>query len=215
MQENTKIYSIIADSPLGFTPEKLPNIVVLDGYANKMLECGIIPKVIIGDFDAISQSTIAHFQSLGTEIVHDTCQNSTDLDKAIKYCDAAKATDIHIYNAIGGRLDHTLYNTRALKKYHKVKRRIVLINNNEHMEFFSNCRVELQCEISSHIAIISAPKAIVTSSGLKYELNEYVLEYGKNESTSNRNINYSVTFDVHGECFIIHPSHSAIKTLIS
>jgi thiamine pyrophosphokinase len=210
MQSGTKIFKIVADAPSEAIIDG-DNLVVLDGYANKLLDTQIIPDVIIGDFDAIKAETIEYFKNLGVKIIHDTCQNSTDLDKAIKYCDSQNATEIHIYNALGGRLDHTLYNTRILKKYFKHGRRIKLFNCDEVVEFYKDCAIELMGEVGQSIAIMSAPEAIVTSEGLKYDMNGLKLEFGSTESSCNLMAKNRAKLKISGQILLIYSQKAGIK----
>lgn len=210
MPSDTKIFTIIADAPADVAIEG-DNIIVLDGYANRLLNTKIVPDVIIGDFDAIMPETIKHFRDLGVKIIHDTCQDSTDLDKAIKYCDSQNATEVHIYNALGGRLDHTLYNTRILKKYFRKDRRIKLFNGDEVVEFYKDCVIELEGEVGQNIAIMSAPEAIVTSSGLKYDMNALKLEFGGSESSCNFIGEKRVKLQINGQILLIYNQKAKIS----
>lgn len=211
MQTNTNTFIIIADAPSDIEiPEG--KLIVLDGFANKLLNTNIIPYAIIGDLDQITNQAISHFKNLGVKIIKDSCQNSTDLDKGINFCDLENASEIHIHNALGGRIDHTLYNTRALNKHHNNTRRIKLFNNDEILEYFSDCSLYLRCLENEPIAIMSAPKAIVTSNGLKYELNNLLLEYGKTESSSNTTLKKLVTLEIIGRSHIIYKKTSCLTS---
>lgn len=209
MPSDTNIFRIIADAPLDAAFDG-DNLVVLDGYANRLLNTNIVPAVIIGDFDAVNPETLEHFSKLGSKIIHDTCQNSTDLDKAIKYCDSQKATEIHIYNALGGRLDHTLYNTRILKKYYKNSRRIKLFNGEEVAEFFQDCTLGINGEVGQNIAVMSAPKAVVTTSGLKYDMDALELEFGAAESSCNSTAKNFAKIQINGQILLIYSKNAKI-----
>ena len=174
-------FNIIADAHN--KPIICNNMIVLDGAAEFIKAT---PLIIIGDFDKVTKSTLDHFQNLGTKIIKIDDQNSTDLDKGIRYCLEQHATSINIHNAIGGsRMDHTLYNTRILKKYYNPKVNIKLFHEDEVMQYFENCTIKVSGDSKSRFSLLSAPSAIITSVGLKYDMDDYKLEYGKAESACN------------------------------
>ena len=174
-------FNIIADAHN--KPIICNNMIVLDGAAEFIKAT---PLVIIGDFDKVTKSTLDHFQNLGAKIIKIDDQNSTDLDKGIKYCLEQNATSINIHNAIGGRMDHTLYNTRILKKYYHPKVSIKLFHEDEVMQYFENCTIDVRGDSKSRFSLLSAPSAIINSVGLEYDMQDYKLEYGKSESTCNK-----------------------------
>jgi thiamine pyrophosphokinase len=174
-------FNIIADAHN--KPIICNNMIVLDGAAEFIKAT---PLVIIGDFDKVTKSTLDHFQNLGAKIIKIDDQNSTDLDKGIKYCLEQNATSINIHNAIGGRMDHTLYNTRILKKYYHPEVSIKLFHEDEVMQYFENCTIDVRGDSKSRFSLLSAPSAIINSVGLEYDMQDYKLEYGKSESTCNK-----------------------------
>lgn len=179
------IYNIIADADETFIPAITSNIIALDGAAEILRKNNIVPQIIIGDFDKVTKSTLDYFAQKSVEIIKIEDQNSTDLDKGIRYCLDHNASTINIYNAIGGRMDHTLYNTRILKKYYNLNSSIKIIHNEEKLEYFEDVTLEINGKTGSRLSIISAPAAILISSGLEYDMHNHKLEYGKTESTSN------------------------------
>jgi len=61
-------------------------IIAVDGGANELRRRGIIPNVIIGDMDSISQSTLNYFKDKGVKVVtypHE--KDETDLELALVY----------------------------------------------------------------------------------------------------------------------------------
>lgn len=203
-------YNIIADaSDINDTPYQAKNIIALDGAAELLNNAGILPYAIIGDMDEVSQSTLKSYEQRGVNIILVDDQNSTDLDKGINYCLEQGASIINIYNAIGGRLDHTLYNLRCLKKYNGTAK-IVLINGKETIEYLQDQTVEVISTAHSLIAIISAPLATVTSQGLKYDMQNYKLEFGAKESSSNSMAQSPAKISISGGAFLIRTRKSEI-----
>lgn len=93
-----------------------------DGGANRLFdirhEIALTPRVIVGDLDSLKANVRAHYENLGTEIVHETGQDDTDLEKSIVLLFARGFFDsveeaskrktrlrIFILGGFGGRLD--------------------------------------------------------------------------------------------------------------
>ncbi|ETO34914.1 polyhydroxyalkanoate synthase [Reticulomyxa filosa] len=131
----------------------------------------ISPEVKIIALDGVAN----HLQKkLKVKMIKLEDQNSTDLDKAISYCDSKNSEDIEIINALGGdRLDHLIMNLRSLRN---------IIKKKFYLEYFKNKSVSIIGKENDDIAVIAFPKAKVSSEGLKYEMKNYNLEFGYKEN---------------------------------
>jgi thiamine pyrophosphokinase len=90
-------------------------IVAADGGANVARALGLVPDVIIGDFDSLSRETRRTFRtSLFLQLRR---QDNTDLEKALDYLAASRARAVTILGATGKRIDFTLGNFSVLWKY--------------------------------------------------------------------------------------------------
>jgi len=109
---------------------------VADGGANYIYDSlqqeektSLIPNAIIGDFDSIRSEVINYYQLNGSDIVHTTNQNTSDLqkvayyvfDQVTKHYNLSKENPLPklillIVGAFGGRMDHTLSNLHSLQK---------------------------------------------------------------------------------------------------
>ncbi len=209
--------------------EEEVKIVALDGVANHLLKINIIPYAIIGDFDSITQDTIEYFKVYKVILCKIDDQNTTDLDKGIKFCKKNGATEIIIINAFGGdRIDHILMNYRSLRKHYCKECKIRIKEKESYLEFFANCNLiisaepdsgikavpQLSAELEpskwSDIALLAAPHAKITSKGLKYEMKEHILEFGISESTSNSMLERQATIEIKGEAFLVYNSNCKI-----
>lgn len=205
-------FHIIANAPL-LQPLAYPpahELIALDGAAEIIRNDKLSPKIIIGDLDSISESTLKFFENDGTEIIKLLAQDTTDLDKGIKHALALGATEILISNALGGRLDHTLYNYRILKKYYKNLKKIRINTSQECVQYFEDAIVTIKSPKNSPIAIMSCPKAVVTSTGLVYDMKDYVLELGAKESSCNKVEKGVCNIEIKGSALIIYSAGSEI-----
>ena len=172
-------------------------IVAADGGANYLLEHGIEPDIIIGDLDSIDQTI---YQTDKFFKVPE--QDKTDLEKAIIYCQNRQINDIVIANGLYERADHSIYNLRLLKKYHSPRTRLRILNDYEIIEYFENQEITLNGEIGDRVAVISFPEAVVNSKGLEYDMQDYLISFGGNESVSNSLKNKQALINIDG-CTIV------------
>lgn len=86
-----------------FAPQKNDYVIAADGGYEYLMQIGIRPDLVVGDFD-----------SLGYEPKHDNVvrhpvmKDDTDLALACKLAVEKGFTQLHIFGATGGRLDHTI-----------------------------------------------------------------------------------------------------------
>ncbi len=77
-----------------------------DGAANALTEPGIVPDIVLGDFDSLLPATRERLSA--SHFIEAPDQNACDLEKALIYVRAQGATQITLTGAMGGRLDHML-----------------------------------------------------------------------------------------------------------
>ncbi len=212
----SETYIILANAPLQIGSEKVKsllsrgNLVALDGIANVLKEWQLSPNVILGDFDSISPDTKKFFESNKVELVYAPSQDNTDLEKAIAFCDERKARKIEIYNALGGRTDHTLGNMSFLKKCYRKDRPIKLYSEQECLEYLEDIRLTIHGKKGDRLAVLGFSKARITSSGLSYDMKDYLLDLGKSESISNSLALDRTNLLIQGQALLIYSEGSRI-----
>jgi thiamine pyrophosphokinase len=84
-------------------------VVAVDGGAGLCARAGVVPSVIIGDFDSISGADLAGAASAGVRCVrHPADKDMSDLDLALEYARSKGADCVTVCAAFAGRLDHTM-----------------------------------------------------------------------------------------------------------
>jgi thiamine pyrophosphokinase len=170
--------------------ENASSIICCDEAADRFLEYGKVPDVIIGDLDSVSQETKDKFRDI--LIIRDD-QETNDLTKAVTYCMEQKYPSVTILGATGIREDHTLGNISLLLEYNKhIEARIV----SDYGEFSI---LKSGVTVSSHpgekISFFSVDNQVrVTSAGLKYKLDNMQLHNWWRASLN----------EVEGETFTLH-----------
>jgi thiamine pyrophosphokinase len=185
-------------------------IICADGGANSALKMGLVPDIIIGDLDSISDEALKEFKSV-SKIIGLKRQNDTDVEKCLKYAIRKKFDEALLLGATGNRLDHTFCNLGiVLKFFPKIK--ISLIAENSYLKPFSG-NVELETFPGETISLYGiSQKTKITSQGLKYELKNVSLPLGVRESTSNIAKKNLVNLKVgNGVVFVIRDVNLMIK----
>ncbi|PJD91609.1 MAG: thiamine diphosphokinase [Legionella sp.] len=160
-------------------------IIALDGAADKLLTINIKPDVILGDFDSIHPKTQAYwgitqtFVAMsehakpyighhGVKIVPAKDQSTTDLVKAIQYCDQEQAQDISIICATGGREDHHEASKLALQSEYRADRPIIIHSEQQTLRWAEHETITLHGEAGDHCGFVAHGTGRGYSRGLMY-----------------------------------------------
>ncbi len=92
-------------------------IIAVDGGANILYEAGIVPDVIIGDLDSISEQALDNSRNNDRVkiIKFPVEKDKTDSELAVDYCRENDIKEILIFAALGGRIDQELGNINLLE----------------------------------------------------------------------------------------------------
>ncbi|RCW51421.1 MULTISPECIES: thiamine diphosphokinase [unclassified Halanaerobium] len=92
-------------------------IIAVDGGADILYEAGIVPDVIIGDLDSISEQVFNNFRDNDrVKVVKFPVEkDKTDSELAVDYCRENGIKEILIFAALGGRIDQELGNINLLE----------------------------------------------------------------------------------------------------
>ena len=96
--------------------EGFDRVIAVDRGLNAASALGIVPDVIVGDFDSADPAALADFRRREHIVweVHQPEKDDTDTELAIKRAAAMGAGYIVLLGATGGRLDHLLGNIHLL-----------------------------------------------------------------------------------------------------
>ena len=97
-------------------------VIAVDKGLEVCNKIGIVPDVIVGDFDSASSVVVGVYRKMADKkgsikfIDLDTHKDFTDTHVALIYAMDNGATDIYIAGATGTRMDHTMANIGLLKE---------------------------------------------------------------------------------------------------
>lgn len=162
-------------------------VICADGGARHLRRFGLIPDILLGDFDSISETDLRFFKDKGVEIAsYPAKKDMTDTEIAVELALGKDCSTLTILGGVGTRLDHSLSNVLLLKKmlacgvngliadeYNE----IVLIRDSIRLERENNARVTL--------LPLSQKVCGVTTKGLYFPLENATLEMGSTWGVSN------------------------------
>jgi thiamine pyrophosphokinase len=158
-------------------------LICADGGANSALKLNLIPEIIIGDMDSISNDAKRRFGKT-SKIISIKRQNDTDVEKCLKYAIKNGFTEVLLTGVTGNRLDHTICNLGIILKYYP-QIDISLIAEDSYLKPYKG-NVKLKSFKGETISLYGFDnKTKIQSKGLKYPLNNVSLPFGEKESTSN------------------------------
>ncbi|MCL2754278.1 MAG: thiamine diphosphokinase [Oscillospiraceae bacterium] len=152
-------------------------VIAVDGGYDRLTECGIVPDLVIGDFDSLTGKLPVTVETLRFPQEKDESDTELAVQEAIRRgCKAFR-----IYGALGGRLDHTLANIALMISLSERGYDCRLIGEREWLTaVVSNSRFKLDCATGQTVSVFTADESAhgVTLTGFKYPLANAVLQRG-------------------------------------
>ncbi|MDR2035994.1 MAG: thiamine diphosphokinase [Coriobacteriales bacterium] len=113
---------LVSGSPVGVSPDLLHDlaaaaefILALDSGGDQLAAAGLLPDLLLGDLDSLSQNTLTYFEKNDVPVqAFDSYKNATDLELGIEELSARGYQRIVATNIAGGRTDHMLGSLGAL-----------------------------------------------------------------------------------------------------
>ena len=149
-------------------------VVGADGGGDLALAAGLIPAIVVGDLDSLSDAGRMRIGADRCLRIDDP--DTTDLEKAVQYCVEAGYRRIDIVAAGGGRADHALGNLSVLVVY--ARQAEIHIHDDD----FDISRVSGTATIDAPpgtvVSLIGiGPCSGVTTRGLRWELTDYAANF--------------------------------------
>lgn len=155
------------------------------------------PDVVSGDFDSVNENTLEFFREKGATIEPTPNQDETDFTKAVRLLEPIlekkQITSIIAIQEHGDRFDHIMANINTLYKANKFLKdtRLYLISEGSLTWLLAPGKHSIH--VPMHLVdnqrwcslVPISGKTIVTTKGLKWDLENGELEFGKLVSTSN------------------------------
>lgn len=178
-------------------------LLAADGGANSLIAQGLVPDVVLGDFDSLDAplpDSVARIQAPD--------QNFTDLDKAVGYLIERGAEQITLVGVTGGRLDHTFGTLSVLAKYGRSVP--ISLLDDIGRAFLVDRQAEFPSLPGQTISLLPlGPAGPITTTGLKWNLAGETLVPGVRDGTSNVATCDRVSISCPAGELIVYIHHSA------
>ena len=156
--------------PLSFLLQA-SRIICCDGAADNLLKYGLNPEYIVGDLDSLSYELKQQFKN---SLHCDTCRETNDLTKAVKFCVENKWHEITIIGATGKREDHSIGNISLIADYADYAKVQLITDYGVFVPLLKSGHFESFA--GQQVSIFSiTPTTIFTFRGLKYPLKEQTI----------------------------------------
>lgn len=169
-------------------------IICADGGYNWAKKWGLVPHLLIGDFDSLQMaawntSFIDGIPTLRFPVEKD----ETDLELSVKHVLGLGITQITLVGAWGGSIGHSLGNLEVLYRLGMYGIDVCLITSNAKV-YLVNGELELQLPINTTVSLIalSEQASQVTTKGLYYALDNADIAKGNTLTISNKTIAPSI-----------------------
>ncbi|WAW06098.1 thiamine diphosphokinase [Oxalobacter formigenes] len=180
-------------------------VVCCDGALKKLLNANVMPTIVIGDCDSLSEQDRIQYASMICRI---TEQESNDLTKAVRYCVEQGWKDLVILGATGGREDHTIANISLLADYLDITREVWMVSDYGVMNAISE-EATFESWPGQQVSIFSIEQAPMSSENLKYGFNGAVFTNWW-QATLNESLNDTFTLRVSGKTIVYRTFTEAI-----
>ena len=169
----SKICSIICGAPDGRLPETPEGLIICaDRGLDHALAAGVVPDIVVGDFDSAGSQPPE-----GVRVVR-TIPEKDDTD-TILACEVALdegCDDIRLYCALGGRTDHTIANIQTMEMMRQRGVNVTIVGNGERIYLAHEREVYIP-KFPGYVSVFSyGEDCTVSEYGMKYGLVRYRLD---------------------------------------
>lgn len=186
------------------TASKVDIVVCADGGLKYTLDSGIVPDIVMGDFDSLPEEYFGRINSEVEVKKFPPEKDFTDTEIALKKMIDRGCTDITILGAIGTRMDHVLGNFFTLIEVHKEGATGRILDAHNEVEYLTLGEAKVNKGGFKYISIIPLEETMVSTKGFKYEVKALTIKPGMTIGISNELLDEEGEIEIHkGSCFVI------------
>ncbi len=168
-------------------------IICADGGFDHATACGITPDILVGDFDSINKEPSAFMRKVKLPREKD----ETDSLYALRFAFSKGAKNIVLYGGLGNRFDHSYANICLLQQ--AMERDIPMVLTDGKTEvYLTDSHLTLEKPAGTTVSVYSFSDVCegVSLKGLKYPLENFLLDKYNIIGTSNEFISSKAEFSV-------------------
>lgn len=162
--------------------------------ADKGLECcyelQLVPDLMIGDFDSVSEKVLNYYESLHVPVqTYPSRKDDTDTELAVRVALSHSPDCITLYGATGSRLDHVLANISLLRLGLENDIPVVMVDVNNRIRLikdrFHMTKIEQYGKYISFLPLTEFVHGVVLK-GFRYPANNVTFAQGNSLGVSNQ-----------------------------
>jgi thiamine pyrophosphokinase len=165
-----------------------PLVIAADGGARNALACNLIPDLVIGDFDSLTEAELRMLEAQGAAIErHPPEKDATDLELVLLAAASHGCNPIHILGGVGDRLDQTIANIYllGLPQLQHCEVRLVAGKQTVWLGHPGTTFVNGTPGDTLSLIPLSGAARAITTEGLYYQLRGETLTFGPARGISN------------------------------
>jgi thiamine pyrophosphokinase len=162
-------------------------LIAADGGTKHALALGLLPSIIIGDLDSLSEEEQAKVEAGGCKLVkYSRDKNETDFELALDFTIEAGYREILVAGALGGRLDQMLGNLSILSNDKFSGMDICADDGTEEVQFITKEHA-IFGKAGDIVSLIPWGREVrgITTEGLRWPLYNETLQPDKTRGISN------------------------------
>ena len=195
---------ILAGSDLRLTPHLRGElagadfVVAADSGLRHAPPLGLVPDLIVGDFDSLDEETLAPFLHVAKE-AHPVAKDALDLELALEHALAAGATELYLLGTLGGRFDQSLAALFIGARYVLKGCRVSLYGSDQAVHVLSGSSERHFALPSGQLfSLLSLGEtAQISLKGAQFPLEHHPLPFGVGLGVSNRVDEPPLKIDLH------------------
>lgn len=167
--------------------DKAGLVICADGGAAHLQKFGVLPHVLLGDFDSISFEDMEYYKSSEVEILKFPVEKDmTDTELAVEMAAQRGCKEIILIGALGTRMDHSISNVFLLKKMLDMGVEGVIADEYNEIRLIDKS-IELKRDGDRKVTLLPLSGSVsgVTTKGLYYPLLKATIPIGSTWGVSN------------------------------
>jgi thiamine pyrophosphokinase len=151
-------------------------------------------QMAIGDFDSISKEQFIALSSYAKEVQRfDSIKDQSDSELALFELIRRAYKTIHVYGALGGRLDHQHINLQLCYRFPGV----ILYDANNRIQTYPPGVYTIEKQDYDYVSFFTYEKAQLSLTSTEYPLHKFDLNFDELKTVSNRFVGEQASFTVH------------------
>lgn len=162
-------------------------VIGVDGGARHLRNFGILPHILLGDFDSILPQDLEFYRENGVELhKYKSEKDASDTEIAVELAIQKGYETIIILGGLGSRFDHSLANIFLLKMIMDNGCKGIIANESNEI-YLVRDRIEIHHEKAWKVSIIPVTETVegISNVGLYYPLKNQTLKMGTSRGVSN------------------------------